>query len=109
MHNVGSTVLALLFFGAGGCLGEAVRRVWQDRVQELFEPAWFFWAIIIANGIAIASLVLLRRQARREAPLERIEHPLRLLVHGLPLTERIALLLLSSCYVIGICVGVIVA
>ena len=105
MHNVGSMILALLYLGAGGCLGEVVRRVWQNRTAELFDPHWYFWAIVVWNVLALTCLALLRQRAQRKSPLERLDRPWRVLIHGLPVTERIAVLLFSTTYLAGLFVG----
>ena len=102
-------ILAILYFGAGGCLGEVIRRVCQNRTAELFDPRWYFWAIVIGNVIALTCLALLRQRALRGPLLERLERPWKVLILGLPVTERIALLLFTTTYLTGLFVGLVFA
>ena len=109
MHSLGIKLLVIFYLSAGGFIGESVRRILQDRRSELFRYPWYLWAVIGVNIVAVSCLVLLRRRAVVESPLKKIEHPLRILVHGFPVTNRVAFLLFTTSYILGLVVGILFA
>ena len=109
MRSLGIKLLVVFHLCAGGFIGESVRRILQDRNSELFRYPWYLWTVIGVNVVALSCLVLLRRRAVVEPPLQKIEHPLRILVHGLPVTNRVAFLLFTTSYIVGLVVGILFA
>ena len=109
MHNLGTKLLVFFYLCAGGFVGECVRRVIQNRASELFGNHWYLWTVVGVNVVALSCLVLLQRRAAVEPPLQKIDHPLRILARGFPVTSRVALLLFIASYVIGLVVGLLFA
>jgi hypothetical protein len=109
VHTLSIKLLVVFYLCAGGFIGETVRRSLQGRSSELLGYPWYLWTVLGVNIVALGCLVLLRRRAVAEPPLQRIEHPLRMFVTGLPVTSRVALLLFTASYVIGFVVGLLFA
>ena len=107
--GLGISLLTLLYFTAGGFVGEWMRLCFQGRRGELFENIWLLSFAVALNVAAIGCLVLLRRRAKREPGLQMIERPWEVLVRGFPLTNRVAFLLFTSAYAIGLFVALLFA
>ena len=109
MHSLGIKLLVVFYLCAGGFIGESVRRILQNRKSELFRDPWYLWTVLGVNVVALSCLVLLRHRAVVEQPLQKVEHPLRILVHGLPVNYRVAFLLFTTSYILGLVVGILFA
>lgn len=109
MHTLGIKLLAIFYFAAGAFIGESLSRIFHDRGSELSVHHAYVWMVLGVNIVAITCLILIGRRMFRETPLERIEPSLRTLVRGLPVTNRVAFLLFTTCYVIGLGVGLFFA
>jgi hypothetical protein len=103
MHSLGIKLLAVFYFCAGGFIGELVRRIYQNRSSEFFGHHGYLWTVIGFNVVALIFLALLLRRALTEPPLQKIEKPAR----GLPTTNRVAFLLFTTSYGIGLLVGLL--
>jgi len=109
LHNIGIKLLALFYFGAGASIGEPVRHFFQGRGRNSFGNPTYFFVSIGANLVAIGCLVFVRRRAVAESPMRQITSPLVMLVRGLPVTNRVAFLLCTTTYIIGLVIGFIFA
>jgi len=109
MHSLGIKVLVVFYLCAGGFIGESIRRILQGRRSDIFDYPWFLWTVFGVNAVAITCLVLLRRRAAVEPPMQKLERPLLILVRGLPVTNRVAFLLFTVSYIIGFVVGILFA
>jgi hypothetical protein len=108
MHSLGIKILAIFYCGAGGIFGEFIRAVLRGRASEWFtDRRGFLIGIAVSNVIAISCLVLLRRRSVVEAPMQSIGRPFEIVVRGLPVTNRVAFLLFSIAWVIGLILGIV--
>src|SRR2546421_6512698 len=108
MHSFGIKILAIFFCGAGGIFGEFIRALFRGRASEWFpDRRGFLIVIAVSNVVVVACLLLLWRRSATEAPLRSIGRPLEILVRGLPVTNRVGFLLLSTAWIIGLILGIV--
>jgi len=110
MYKIGIPILILLYFGAGGSVGSIVFDLAHGRSDQVLHDYATLAFAGIANMILLPCLPLLWRQRRTDSNITAGSRELRvsrLILHGLPINVRIAFLLFSSGWVIGLLVPIV--
>jgi hypothetical protein len=111
MHKIGILVLSLFFLSAGAMLGDNLLDLLHGKLARILKEPGLLWFSLIANPVCWLCIWLLWRKARQSDPMQFGDSRLtfsRLVLRGLPLTDRLAFLTFSITWVLGFLLGFVV-
>src|SRR6266516_627239 len=110
MYKIGIPILILLYFGAGASVGSIVFDLAHGRSDQVLHAYATLAFAGIANVLLLPCLLLLWRQRHTDPNVTAGSAELRvsrLVLHGLPITVRIAFLLFACGWGIGFFVPIV--
>src|SRR5688572_32696766 len=110
MHHVGILILSLLFFAAGSMLGGGLFELVHGNWARFASERMIFWFTILSNPVCWLCIWLLWRKAKRLTPMRAGDPRLKFtwtVVHGLPVTDRIAFLAFTVLWTLGFFFGLL--
>ena len=106
MQNLGIKLMAVSYSCIGGLLGQFIRCALPGHPPDWLQDRMDLLAFaLLGNFLGLTCLLLIFRRRAVEPPLDSIVTPVEVLLRGLPANNRVAFLLFSAAWLVGLLLG----
>ena len=106
LQNLGIRLLTVSYCCIGGLLGEFIRAAIRSRPADWSHDRLDLLAFaLLGNFLGLSALIVFFRRRAAEPPLESIVHPLEVVIRGLPASNRVAFVLFTLAWLVGVILG----
>ena len=106
LQNLGIRLLTVSYCCIGALLGQFIRAALRSRPADWSQDRLDLLAFaLLGNFLGLSALVVFFRRRSAEPPLESLVHPLEVIIRGLPASNRVAFVLFTLSWLVGVVLG----
>jgi hypothetical protein len=106
LQNLGIRLLTVSYCCIGALLGQFIRGALPGRPTDWSQDRLDLLAFaLLGNFLGLYAMVEFFRRRAAEPPLESFVHPLEVIIRGLPASNRVAFILFTLAWLVGIILG----